>query len=151
MADQRSIEMLAFNFASRTFAYKRLAQGLSRALCAFSSFMREYLDKVIKADQCAQDVDDIGIAANSVTPLTRNNRTVFECIIQAGFRLTAEKSHFGVTEEPLHHKELLPRTTKFKNSWQNRRSKYIETQASSTIIATTSRGCQKNCSDFTNS
>ena len=53
MADQRSIEMLAFNFASRTYAYKRLAQGLSRALSAFSSFMREYLDKVIKADQCA--------------------------------------------------------------------------------------------------
>ena len=28
MADQRSVEMLAFNFASRTFAYKRIAQGL---------------------------------------------------------------------------------------------------------------------------
>ena len=41
MADQRSIEMLAFNFASRTFAYRRLAQGLSRALSALSSFMRE--------------------------------------------------------------------------------------------------------------
>ena len=77
MADQRSIEMLAFNFASREFAYKRLAQGLSRALSAFSSFMREYLDKVIKADQCAQYVDDIGIAANSVTQLIRNIRAVF--------------------------------------------------------------------------
>ena len=44
MADQRSIEKSAFNFASRTFAYRRLAQGLSRALSAFSSFMREYLD-----------------------------------------------------------------------------------------------------------
>ena len=63
MADQRSIQMLAFNFASRTFAYKRLAQGLSRDLSAFSSFMREYLDKVFKADQCAHYVDDIGIAA----------------------------------------------------------------------------------------
>ena len=50
MADQRPIEILAFNFASRTFAYKRLAQGLSEALSAFSSFMREYFDKVIKAD-----------------------------------------------------------------------------------------------------
>ena len=29
MADQRSVEMLALNFASRTFAYKRLAQGLA--------------------------------------------------------------------------------------------------------------------------
>ena len=98
MADQRSIEMLAFNFASRTFAYKRLAQGLSRALSAFSSFIREYLDKVIKADQCAQYVDDIGVAANSVTQLIRNIRAVFECIRQAGLKLTIEKCHFGVTE-----------------------------------------------------
>ena len=35
MADLRSVEMLAFNFASRTFAYKRLAQGLSRSVSAF--------------------------------------------------------------------------------------------------------------------
>ena len=54
MADQRSVEMLAFNFASRTFAYKRLAQGLGRSVSAFLSFMREYLDPVVKADQCAQ-------------------------------------------------------------------------------------------------
>ena len=59
MADQRSVEMLAFNFASRTFAYKTLAQGLSRSVSAFSSFMREYLDSVVIADQCAQYVDDI--------------------------------------------------------------------------------------------
>ena len=38
MADQRSVEMFEFNFASRTFAYKRLAQGLSRSVSAFSSF-----------------------------------------------------------------------------------------------------------------
>ena len=48
MADQRSVEMLAFNFASRTFAYKRLAQGLSRSVSAFSRFMREYWDPVVK-------------------------------------------------------------------------------------------------------
>ena len=69
MADYQSIQMLAFNFASRTFAYRRLAQGLSQSLSAFSSFMREYLDKAIKADQSAQYVDDIGIAANDSTQL----------------------------------------------------------------------------------
>ena len=53
MADQRSVEILAFGFASRTFAYRRLAQGLSRSVSAFLSFMREYLDTVVKADQCA--------------------------------------------------------------------------------------------------
>ena len=98
MADQRSIEMLAFNFASRTFAYRRLAQGLSRALSAFSSFMREYLDKVIKADQCAQYVDDIGIAANDAEQLINNLRATFQCIQQAGLKLTMHKCHFGATE-----------------------------------------------------
>ena len=96
MADHRSVEMLAFNFASRTFAYKRLGQGLSRSVSAFSSFMREYLDSVVKADQCAQNVDDIGIAANSATVFTRNIRAVFKCIRQAGLKLTYEKCHFGV-------------------------------------------------------
>ena len=39
--------------SSRTFAYKRLVQGLSKALSEFSSFMREFLDRVIQAVQCA--------------------------------------------------------------------------------------------------
>ena len=98
MADQRSVEMLAFNFASRTFAYKRLAQGLIRSVSPFSSFMREYLDPVVKADQCAQYVDDIGIGANNATDLTRNIRAVFKCIRQAGLKLTIEKCHFGVRQ-----------------------------------------------------
>ena len=98
MADQRSIEMLASNFASRTFAYRRLAQGLSRALSAFSSFMREYLDRVIKADQCAQYVDDNGIVANDAEHLIKNLRATFECIREAGLKLTLYKCHFGATE-----------------------------------------------------
>ena len=98
MADQRSVEMLAFDFASRTFAYKRLAQGLSRSVSAFSSFMREYLYPVVKSDQCAQNVDDTGIAANNPKDLTRSLRAVFKCIRQAGLKLTIEKCHFGVRQ-----------------------------------------------------
>ena len=71
MADQPSVEMLVFNFASRIFAYKRLAQGFSRPVSAFSSFMREYLDPVVKGDQCAQYIDNIRIAANNSTDPTR--------------------------------------------------------------------------------
>ena len=89
--------MLAFNSASRTFAYKRLAQGLSRSVSAFASFMREYLDPVVKTDQCAQYVD-IRSAANNATDLTRNIRAVFKCIRQAGLKLTFEKFHFGVKQ-----------------------------------------------------
>ena len=121
MANQRSVEMLAFNFASRTFAYKRLAQGLSRSVSAFSSFMREYLDPVVKDDQCAQYVDDIGIAANNATDLTRNIRAVFQCIRNAGLKLTIEKCHFGVRQveflgRPFHPREYRHKLTRFKIS-----------------------------------
>ena len=98
MADQRSVEMLEFNFARRTIAYKRLAQGLSRSVSAFSSFMREYLDPVVKSDQCAQYVDDIGIVAKNATDLTRNIRAVFTCIRQAGLKPEVKKCHFGVRQ-----------------------------------------------------
>ena len=98
MADQRSVEMLALNFASRTFAYRRLARGLSRSVSAFSSFIREYLDPVVKTDQCAHYVDDIGVAANNAKDLTRNIRTVFKCICNAGLKLKMEKCHFGVRQ-----------------------------------------------------
>ena len=101
MVDQRSVEIFAFNFASRTFAYKILAQGLSRSVSAFSSFMREYLDPVVKADKCAQHVDDIGIAVSNATDLTRNIKAVFKCIRQAGLKLTIQKCHFGVRQVEL--------------------------------------------------
>ena len=39
MADQKSVQLLAFNSASRTFAYLRLAQGLRCSLSLISSFM----------------------------------------------------------------------------------------------------------------
>ena len=120
MADQRSVEMLAFNFVSRTFAYKRLAQGFSRSVSAFSSFMREYLDPVVETDQCSQYVDDIGIAANNPTDLTRNIRAVFKCIRQARLKLTIEKCLFGVRQveflgATISSEGVLPQSHKIQN------------------------------------
>ena len=60
--------------------------------------MREYLDPVVQADQCAQYVEDIGIPSNNATDLTRNIRAVFKCIRQAGLKLTIEEGHFGVRQ-----------------------------------------------------
>ena len=98
MADQQSVEMIVFKFVSRTIAYKGLAQSLSRSVSAFSSFIREYLYPVVKADQCVQYVDDIGIADNNVTDLTRSIRAVFKCIRQAGFKLSIEKLKNAILE-----------------------------------------------------
>ena len=91
--------MLAFKYASQTFAYCRLAEGLSVSLSAFSSFMKEYLDKAIMAGLCAQYVDDIGRAANHTKQLCTNTWTVFECIRNRGLNSQwMSKCHFGVNQ-----------------------------------------------------
>ena len=41
-------------------------------------------------------MDDIGIAANNATDLTRNIRAVFRCVRRAGLKLTIENCHYGV-------------------------------------------------------
>ena len=98
MADEQSIQLLSFNFGARTFAYKRLAQGLNRSLSAFNSFVREYLDPVVKADRCAQYVDDIGIAAHTTEELLQNIELVFQQIEKAGLKLSMSKCTFGQTK-----------------------------------------------------
>ena len=143
MADQRSIEILAFNCASRTFAYRRLAQGLNRSLSAFSSFMKETLDQVVKADQGAQYVDDTGIAANDADHFIKNLRTTFECIREAGLKLTIHKCHFGANGN-----DFLQRTSTLEGAKpqierihnfleKSPRRHYSNVLASSTLIGTT--------------
>ena len=96
MADQQPIEIPAFKFGSRTFAYRRLAQGLIRSLSVFLRSFRENLDPVIKADQCAQYVDAIGIAANTTQQLIKNLRADFQCLKNAGPKLSMAKCQFRV-------------------------------------------------------
>ena len=78
----------SIQFREQNISLSRLAQGLSRALSDFSSFMRESLDKVIKCDQCTQYVDDVGIAANFFKQVIKNLRATFECNERAGLKLT---------------------------------------------------------------
>ena len=124
MADQLSIELLAFNCASKTFAYRRLAQGLSRSLSAFSSFIRGYFDPVIKADQCAQYVYDIGIAANTPEQLIKNLLAVFHCLRKAGLKLGIAKCHFGVQKVDFLGRTI---TTKGVAPQKQKITKFLET------------------------
>ena len=78
------------------------------------------MDPVVKADQCAQYVDDIGIAANNATDLTRNIRAVFQCIRHAGLKLTIEKCHFEVKQNEflgriISPEGISPQARKFHN------------------------------------
>ena len=65
MVDVQYVLLLAFNFGSRNFNYMWLAKGLNRSQSVFNSTVREYVDAVVKAGECAQNVDHMGIAAHS--------------------------------------------------------------------------------------
>ena len=89
VADQRSVEMLAYNFCNGTLAYTRLVQCSSRSVSAFkASLGPTYQDW----PTCGQDVDDIGFAASKDTDPTGNIRAVFDCIRTAGLKLTAKSA-----------------------------------------------------------
>ena len=93
MADQRSVEMRAFNFASRTLPTKDLRR-VSIELCPpFQVSCAKTWTNLSRLT--AQNMDDIGIAAKKATDLARNIRTVFKWVCQAGLKLTIDNCHFG--------------------------------------------------------
>ena len=95
MADPLSVQLLAFNFASRTMAYQRLARGLNRSVTGFTAFVRNYLEPCLSANICTQLMDDIGSGAESVEQLIPNLRPIFKCLRRSGLKLSPEKCVFG--------------------------------------------------------
>ena len=96
MADELSVQLLAFNFGGRTFAFKRLAQGLSRSPTAFSSCVSKPLQSCIAADKCFVYFDDLGSGAEDGINLIKNLEHIFACIQKTGFKLSIEKCQFGI-------------------------------------------------------
>ena len=78
-------------------SWKTCTRSQQTCVC-FSSFTRECLDPTVKANQCAQYVEDIGIAANIAMDRTRNIRAVLQCIRQAVLKLTFGNCRFGVRQ-----------------------------------------------------
>ena len=95
LADDLSVQLLAFNFGSQTYAYKCLAQGLIKSVTGFSSFIRHYLDPCLAADLCTQFMDDIGSAVNSYYELIPTLKKIFECIRKSGLKLSPKKCEIG--------------------------------------------------------
>ena len=108
MADDLSVQLLSFNFASRTYAYKCLAQGLSKSVTGFSSFVRHYLDQCLAANICTQYMDDIGSGVEKFEELVPNLRKIFECIRKSGLKLSPNKCQFGVQQITFLGKVITP-------------------------------------------
>ena len=52
MADPLSVQLLSYNFASRTYAYSKLTQRLNKSVTGFSSFVTSYLDHCLAVNIC---------------------------------------------------------------------------------------------------
>ena len=91
-----------------TYAYKCLAQGLSKSVTGFSSFIRHYLDPCLAANICTQFMDDIGSAVNNFNELVPNLRKFFECVRKSGLKLSPSKCEFGVQEITFLGKVITP-------------------------------------------
>ena len=91
MADPLLVQQLAFNFASRTMAYQRLARGLNRSVKGFIAFERFYLEPYFSANVCTQFMEDIGCGVESVEQLIPNLRLIFKCLRRSGLKLSPEK------------------------------------------------------------
>ena len=83
-ADTLSVQLLSFSFASRTYAYSRLAQGLNKSVTGFSSFVRSYLDSCLAANLCTQSMEDIGCGVETFEQMILTLRQIFDCLRKSG-------------------------------------------------------------------
>ena len=97
MADDLSVQLLAFNFASRTFAYNCLAQGLNKSVTGFSSIVKHYLDPCLAANACSQFMDDIAAGLDKFDEMIPALRIISDCLRASGLKLSAHKCEFGTT------------------------------------------------------
>ena len=98
MADDLSVQLFAFNFASRTFAYNCLAQGVNKSVTGFSSFVKHYLDPCLAANVCTEFMDDIAAGVNNFNGMIPALRKIFDCLRESGLKLSAHKCEFGTTK-----------------------------------------------------
>ena len=96
MADPLSVPLLSFNFASRTYGYTRLTQGLNISVTGFSSIARSYLVSCPAANLCTQFSDEIGCAVEKLEQMIPAFRQIFHCFRKSGVKVTPQRCEFGM-------------------------------------------------------
>ena len=124
MADDLSVQLLAFDFAYRTFAYNCSAQGLNKSVTGFSSFVKHYLDPCLAENVCLQIMDDIAAGVNNFDEMIPALRTFLDCWRESGLKLSAHKCEFGTTKfdylgSTITPKGISPESAELRIFWDN--------------------------------
>ena len=97
MADDFSVQLLAFNFAWRTFAYNCLTQGLNKSVTGFSSFVKHHLEPCVAVNVYAFH-GRYGCGVDNFDEMIPALRKFFDCLTESGLKLSAHKCEFGTTK-----------------------------------------------------
>ena len=91
MANDLSVPFLAFNFASRTFAYNCFAQGLKKSVTKFGSFSKHYLDQCVATNVVSHFNDDIAAGVIAFDGMIPDSQKSFHCLRAFSLKLSAHK------------------------------------------------------------
>ena len=116
MAADLSVQLLAFNFASRTFAYSCLAQGLKKSGTGYSSIVKHYLDFCLAANVCTQFMEDIAAGVNTFDEMIPAIRKKFDCLRESGLKLLSHKCEFGPTKINFLGSTITPKRISFNSA-----------------------------------
>ena len=97
VADPLSVQLLLFNYSSKTYAYTGLAQGINKSVTGLSSLVRSHPNSCFAANVCTHFMDDIGCGVETFEQMIPTLRQMFDCLRKSGLRLKAHKCEFGMT------------------------------------------------------
>ena len=120
MADDLSVQLLAFNFASRTFAYNSLDKGLNKSVTGFISIVKLYLDPCLATNVSTQVMEDIAAEVSFFDEMIPALRTIFDSLRKSGSKLSAHKCEIGTIQldylgSTFTTKRVSPKITKIEN------------------------------------
>ena len=120
MADDLSVQLLAFNFPSRTFAYNCLTQCWNKSVTGFKSLVKHYFEPCLAANVCTRFQDDIAAGVNKFDGMIPALRKILHCSIESGFKCSEHKREFGTTKidhlgSTITPKKISPKSAKIEN------------------------------------
>ena len=80
MTGDFSVQLLPFDFASRTIAYNCLAQDLNKSLTGISSIVKQYRDLCLAVNVFTQFLDDIAAEVNNFDETISSRRNFFKIV-----------------------------------------------------------------------
>ena len=98
MADDFSAQLLGFNFASRTFAYNCLVEGLNKSVTGFGTFVKHYLDRCLVANVCKHVVDDTAAGVKNFDEMIPALRKFSDCRRESGLKISAHRCKYWTTK-----------------------------------------------------